>query len=56
MPGARLIGRGRPQLRPYLGAVTLLASTGLPTGAQVLALGGYCLLMVNDAATAIGLL
>lgn len=34
---------------PYLGAVTLLASTGLTTGTQVLALGGYCLLMVTPA-------
>ncbi len=34
---------------PYLGAVALLASTGLPTGTQVLALAGYCLVMVTPA-------
>ncbi len=34
---------------PYLGAVALLASTGLSTGTQVLALAGYCLLMVTPA-------
>lgn len=34
---------------PYLGAVAVLASTGLTTGSQVLALAGYCLVMVTPA-------
>ncbi|MFC3688596.1 GAP family protein [Aquipuribacter hungaricus] len=34
---------------PYLGAVTLLASTPLATGTQVLVLVGYCLVMVLPA-------
>lgn len=34
---------------PYLGAVALLTSTGLPAGTQVLVLAGYCVVMVAPA-------